>query len=137
MTPEGAHSRGRVRVYQANHECTCYNCYVSNVTQPQQHSLKINGYECVVSDSLLWKGEVKFLSLDDQRKFCLGLPGSCPCIDYTDPEMASTDPNKPLSLKRKGTGSKTNEQPAAKKVDNRFLFDVTTEELENFMEGNA
>ena len=93
--------------------------------------------ECVVSDSLLWKGEEKFLSLDDQRKFCLGLAGWCPCIDCTDPEMASTDPNKPLSLKRKATGTKTNEEPAAKKVDNRFLFDVTTEELENFMEGGC
>ena len=91
--------------------------------------------DCVVSDSLLWKGEEKFLSLADQRRFCLGIPGWCPCIDCTEPKMASIDSGKPLGRKRK-TGSKihdtSNLKPVAKKVDekveDRFLFDVTTEE---------
>ena len=55
--------------------------------------------------------------------------------------MASIDPDKPLSLKRKAstskTGGDTNQEPAAKKVDDRFMFNVTTEELENFMEGEC
>lgn len=60
----------------------------------------------VVSDSLLWRGEKRFLSLADQRKFCLGIVGWCPCIDCTSPEMALIDQEKPLSLKRKMTASK-------------------------------
>ena len=54
--------------------------------------------------------------------------------------MAHIDPDKPLSLKRKATASKLAEldkEPAAKKVDDRFSFDVTTEEIESFMEGEC
>lgn len=98
--------------------------------------------ECVVSDSLLWRGEKRFLSLADQRKFCLGIVGWCPCIDCTSPEMALIDQEKPLSLKRKMTASKSadcesDEEPSAKKIDDRFLFDVTSEEIESFMEGEC
>ena len=108
---------------------------------------------CVVSDSLLWKGEEKFLSLADQRRFCLGIPGWCPCINCTEPEMATIDPGKPLGRKRRTAGSSassstgikinddSNLEPVAKKVsekvEDRFLFDVTSEELENFMEGEC
>lgn len=109
------------------------------MTRPQRHSLKIMN-ERVVSSSLLWKGEKKFLSLADQRKFCLGIVGWCPCVDCIDSEMATIDPNKPLSLKRKAASSdftSSSKEPAAKKVDDRFLFDVTIEEIESFMEGEC
>ena len=104
---------------------------------------------CVVSNSLLWKGEEKFLSLADQRRFCLGIPGWCPCIDCTEPEIATIDPGKLLSHKRNAAGSSagskihhdSNLKPVAKKVnekvEDRFLLDVTTEELEVFMEGGC
>ena len=102
---------------------------------PQTTFFEIMNSECIVSESLLWKGEKKYLSLADQRKFCLGLPGWCPCVDCTDPEMATTDPDKPLSLKRKAPTR--DQEPAAKKIDDRFLFDITIEELDNFMEGEC
>ena len=60
--------------------------------------------------------------------------GWCPCIDCIHPEITYTDPKKPLRLKQKATLSKANEEPVAKKVDDHFLFDITTEELEKFME---
>ena len=47
--------------------------------------------------------------------------------------MVSIDPCKPLNRKRKPTASKldaSNKELVAKKVDNRFLFDVTTQEIE-------
>ena len=141
--PRARSARGRVQIYQANHKGACYNCYV---TRPHAIVLKfLMNTDCVVSDSLLWKGEEKFLSLADQRRFCLGIPGWCPCINCTEPEMATIDPSKPLGRKRKTTESKihdtSNLEPVAKKVDekveDRFLFDVTTEELENFMEGEC
>ena len=54
--------------------------------------------------------------------------------------MVSIDPCKPLNRKRKPTASKldaSNNELVAKKVDNRFLFDVTTQEIESFMEGEC
>ena len=96
-----------VRIYQANHECACYNFYV---TRPFSDILSsIMNSECVVSNLLLWKDENKFLSLDNRRKFCLGIVRWCPCVDCTDPEMACVDPSKPLSCKQKPTTSKLDE----------------------------
>ena len=53
--------------------------------------------------------------------------------------MALIDPDEPLSLKWKVTASKVAncesvKEPLAKKVDNQFLFDVTSKEIESFME---
>ena len=68
-------------------------------------------------------------------------------------EMATIDPGKPLGHKQRTAGSLAlssagskihddpNLEPVAKKVyekvEDRFLFDVTSEELENFMEGEC
>ena len=59
-------ARGQVQLYKANHECGCYNFYVtwSLMTLLWYHEYKV----CIVSDSLLWKGEKWFLSLADQKK---------------------------------------------------------------------
>jgi len=55
--------------------------------------------------------------------------------------MATKDPRKPLNLKRKEKAhKKTPCEPAAKKrnpENDRFSFNVTTDELEGFMEGSC
>ena len=91
-----------------------------------------------VSESLLCKGK-KSLSLSEQRRFCLGLPGWCPCIDCSPLPMASKDPSKPLSLKRKERAADQSslEKRPSKKKNDRFTFDVTTDDLEGFMEGSC
>ena len=93
-----------------------------------------------VSESLLWKGEKKVLALSEQRRFCLGLPGWCPCTDCSSElllPMASKDPRKPLSLKRKEPTATTREEPPPKKGSDRFSFDVTVDDLEGFMEDSC
>ena len=72
-----------------------------------------------------------------------------PCIDCLEPEMATIDPGNPLGRKQNtagcSAGSKaqdhSNLKQVAKKVykkmEDRFLFDVTTEELKIFMEGEC
>ena len=69
----------------------------------------------------------------------LGIIGQCPCVNCTSPKIASINPDKPLSLKQKATVSKladceSGEEPAAKKVNDRFLFDGTREEIKSFVE---
>jgi len=60
-----------------------------------------------VSESLVWKGGKKTLSLSEQRRFCLGLLGWCPCINCSPLPMASKYPSKRLSLKRKETADQS------------------------------
>ena len=58
------------------------------------------------------------------------------------PAVPNTDPDKPLSLKQKETVSElalceSNEVPAAKKVDDCFMFDFISKEIESFMDGEC
>ena len=65
--------------YQANHECTCYNCYVTCHNTVLESCLK-NAIErmsqTIVSPSLIMKKKQA-----KHEDFCLGIPGWCPCGD--------------------------------------------------------
>lgn len=91
----------------------------------------------VVSKSLLVTQPRIPLSEEESRKFCLGLIGWCPCVDYSPPsESSSLDSlemdrqkqcaSKPLKLKR--VRNKNHEEVEAEppdkvsKCDERFFL---------------
>ena len=111
--------------------------------------------ERVVSKSILERKPV--LNKEEQRRFCLGLPGWCPCPDCSTlttsatckdttkapSAMEAAKGKKSLSLKR--TREKVlpiveaSEEPSGKRNpdDDRFDFNITSDDLSKFMEGNT
>ena len=98
---------------------------------------------CVVSESLIRSEKVDLIEEEEQR-FCLGLEGWCPCRVCSPPAMEK----KSLSLKRSkepvdshverptlnDLGEPTNKP---QKIDKRFDFNVTSDDLFRFMEGET
>lgn len=100
--------------------------------------------DTIVSKSIL-EQEKPVLTEEEERNFCLGLPGWCLCRDCSPPtNMAQTKGNKSLSLKRKGEVSllvtEDTGEPSTKmgmQDDERFNFNVTSDDLSKFMEGET
>lgn len=98
-------------------------------------------HSCVVSKSLICS-ENLVLTEDEEKKFCLGLYGWCPCR-VCSPRMEK----KSLRLKRARELPKEplvsevedSEELSSKlrKVDERFDFNVTIDDLTRFMEGET
>ena len=111
--------------------------------------------ECVVSKSILEHRPV--LNKEEQRSFCLGLPGWCPCPDCSPlttiatcegtnkapSDMETTKGKKSLSLKRKREkvlpSAEASEELSGKRNsdDDRFDFNITSDDLSKFMEGST
>ena len=76
-------TRARVHAYQANHECRCYNCYVSHhstVLETCQRNVIEDMSQTIVSPSLIMKKEpTKHYQEED---FHLGIPGWCSCSNF-------------------------------------------------------
>ena len=97
--------------------------------------------DCIVSKSILERGK-SVLTQQEQRDFCLGLPGWCLCSDYSPGGMDQARCKKALSLKRKREVSliavEDSGEPSEKTKkhnDECFDFSVTSEDLSKFMEG--
>ena len=92
---------------------------------------------CIVSKSLICSEKLVLLE-DEERKFCLGLANWCPC-HICSPRMKK----KSLRLKhmRKPLISEVDksEELSSKlqKLDERFNFNVTSDDLTHFMEGET
>ena len=115
--------------------------------------------EEVVSSSLIRVSPRVPLSSEDGRKFCLGLPGWCPCddcstVESVDESVKSDEKSKDIrkskkkSLKLKRNKRSCNEvtngeslEPYNKelKVDGnqRFIFDLTSDDLNTLKGGNC
>ena len=110
----------------------------------------------IVSSSLITNKPRAPLSKEDQKLFCLGLDSWCPCDNCGGHIMESVDRSTTksstlsLKLKRKRhdvSNEVTKEEeiqeetfePCGKmpKVDDRFLFDVTLDDLNKFKEGDC
>ena len=96
--------------------------------------------DCIVSKSILECG--KSVLAQEQQDFCLGLPGWCLCSDCSPGGMDQARCKKALSLKRKREVSliavEDSGEPSEKTKkhnDERFDFNVTSEDLSKFMEG--
>ena len=97
---------------------------------------------CVVSKSLIRTTKPN-LSKEEERRFCLGLVGWCPCSNCSPMETKS------LILKRKRRGGPVTDgevredNPSPESLSNnddkdeRFDFNVTSEDLSKYMEGET
>ena len=97
----------------------------------------MNKSRAVVSPSLLRRSPKPGVSSEQYQSFCLGLPEWCPCCI----KMAERK-RKPLSLKRPRVdqSDKENddhEQQKISKTEERYLFDVTLEDITKFKEGEC
>ena len=102
----------------------------------------------IVSESLFKVNSS--LPAEDLKKFCLGLPGWCPCCIATEMDKEIPIPKPPrgksLSLKRTRTTNITgesckqesrSESKKMKESDERFNFDVTFDELSAWQKGEC
>ena len=98
---------------------------------------------CIVNESLI-RSEKVDLTEEEEQRFCLGLEGWCPCRVCFPPAMEK----KSLSLKhsREPVDSHVEKpilndlgEPTSKlqKIDKRFDFNVTSDDLFRFMEGET